>query len=648
MRSLAASLLALTLVVPLALAPAGCGPTGSSGDDTTGDGGQRDGSSGPCEEGARQCELGSNAWQTCQGGRWVSTVNCPLACDPNLGCVECLPNSTTCDGNDVIGCGPDGKKGGVIAHCQESCSSGNCSDPCGQAEVNKSYLGCDYYPTVLMNSQLNKNHGFTFAVAVVAPDDNAGPADVTITGGGLATPVTQTVAPGQLQTITLPWIDDLKQSIPVLPPQVEKSVLKPDGAYHLVSTQPVTVYQFNALEYKTEPGVACNDPSCAVAPYGNDVCVNNLCVHYSYSNDASLLLPRHVYGDTLGQSTYIVVSRPTMELYKSATSKSWSPGIFSVVGTEDGTQVTVKFTANTIAGAANSPAAFTAGQTETFSLNQGTVLMIAAGHNDSCDGGAADANGWYYCDLKDGYDLTGTEITADKPVAVYGGHNCTFVPYNRWACDHLEEQLFPLTAWGKHYVGTRAVSTTDPNMWRVVSGDAANLIQFNPAINDALTGQPISQVTLDKGKWIEFVTDQDFEVQGDSVFLVAGFMVGQNYTNLNPGQGAPGDPAMSLAVPTEQYRKSYTFLAPESYDQNYLNIVAKVGATVYLDGNLISDFTPIGSGEWGTAKVTIQGGTHTITTDGADGFGIQVYGVGSYTSYMYPGGLDVKQLYVPG
>ena len=36
----------------------------------------------------------------------------------------------------------------------------------------------------------------------------------------------------------------------------------------------------------------------------------------------------------------------------------------------------------------------------------------------------------------------------------------------------------------------------------------------------------------------------------------------------------------------------------------------------------------------------------TITTDGADGFGIAVYGVGSYTSYMYPGGLDVKQINV--
>ena len=44
----------------------------------------------------------------------------------------------------------------------------------------------------------------------------------------------------------------------------------------------------------------------------------------------------------------------------------------------------------------------------------------------------------------------------------------------------------------------------------------------------------------------------------------------------------------------------------------------------------------------------IAGGPHTITGDSEDGFGIAVYGVGSYTSYMYPGGLDIKQINIPG
>jgi len=616
MRSLVAFLLGVLLV----FGPSACGPTGSGDDDVTGDGGQKDGPITGCTEGSKQCEFGSNAWQTCQGGHWVTNVTCPLACDVTLGCVECVPGSTTCEGLNVVACGPDGKKGGVVAQCQTSCNSGTCSDPCGQAEVNKSYLGCDYYPTVTMNTQLDVTLGFSFAVAVAAPASNSGDATITIEGGGLTSPMTQTVAPGSLQTIKLPWVASLKQDY-VGGAQTEKSILAPNGAYHLTSTLPVTVYQFNALEYQVG-------------------------AEFSYTNDASLLLPRHTWADTTGKSSYIVMSRPTMEI-GNMLQKMWSPGLFTVVGSQDGTQVTVKFTANTIAGTSNNPQAFTPGATGTFSLNKGTVLMIAAGHNDSCTG-PSDANGYTYCDLAAGYDLTGTEITADKPVGVFGGHNCDFIPFNKWACDHLEEQLFPLTAWGKRYVGTRAVSTTDPNLWRVVSGEQGNLIQFNPPINDKITNTTIGQVTLDKGKWVEFITDQDFEAQADTVFMMAGFMVGQNYSNLNPGEGAPGDPAMSLSVPVEQFRKSYTFHAPESYAQNYLTIIAKPGSTVTLNGNPITDFTAVGSGEWGFNKLTIPGGNHTITTDGTDGFGIMVYGVGSYTSYMYPGGLDVKEIYVPG
>ncbi|HEY3356202.1 MAG TPA: IgGFc-binding protein [Polyangia bacterium] len=605
--------------------PTGCGPTGA-GDDGTSDGG-RDAPVGPCQSGQKQCELGSNAFQTCQNGAWVTSVTCPLACDSVLGCVECLPNSKSCSGNDVVQCTPQGTPGNVVAHCTGPCANGQCNDPCGQAEANKGYLGCDYWPTVTMNSGLDTTAGFNFAVAVANASQS--PAAITITGGALTATKTETVQPGQIATITLPWVTDLKMDQPVWPDtqQKEKSILKPNGAYHLVSDQPVSVYQFNALEYVVGSGPGAG---------------------YSYTNDASLLLPRHVLGDETGASNYLVVTRPTHEV-KFGTQTGWSPGFFSAVGTEDSTQVTIKFTAATLAGT-NIPQMYAVGDTASFALNKGTVLMMASAHNETCAWSAPDhgspgttcaTNGpCYYCDLSNGYDLTGTEITSDKPIAVFGGHNCSFVPYDKWACDHLEEQLFPVTAWGKAYVATRAVSTNDPNLWRIISGHDGNQIDFNPASVHA-------SITLNKGEWVEFVTTEDFEVAGLDAFMVAGFMVGQNYSS-TVTNGAPGDPSMTLAVPTEQYRKQYVFLAPESYEKNYVNIVAKTGAEVLLDGNQITTWAPVGSGVWSVAKVTIQGGSHTIQTNGTDGVGIQVYGVGSYTSYMYPGGLDVKQINIPG
>ena len=46
-----------------------------------------------------------------------------------------------------------------------------------------------------------------------------------------------------------------------------------------------------------------------------------------------------------------------------------------------------------------------------------------------------------------------------------------------------------------------------------------------------------------------------------------------------------------------------------------------------------------------TSHAKIGGGAHEVTGDQA--FGIQVQGFGSYTSYMYPGGLELQQISTP-
>ena len=48
------------------------------------------------------------------------------------------------------------------------------------------------------------------------------------------------------------------------------------------------------------------------------------------------------------------------------------------------------------------------------------------------------------------YDLTGTEIATDKPIAVISGSEIAEVPDEIQAADYLIEQMPPLTAWGRH------------------------------------------------------------------------------------------------------------------------------------------------------------------------------------------------------
>jgi len=141
-------------------------------------------------------------------------------------------------------------------------------------------------------------------------------------------------------------------------------------------------------------------------------------------------------------------------------------------------------------------------------------------------------------------------------------------------------------------------------------------------------------------------------VQGDKPFAVASFMVGG--TLQMPGTdptNSQGDPAMSMMVTPEQFRKDYTFLAPTDYLENFADVVLPVGAAVTLDGSPLS-VTPerIGNSEWSFARAPLggtAGGVHTISTTDARGLGLQVLGFGFATSYYYPGGLNLKLISIP-
>src|SRR4051812_34273334 len=75
---------------------------------------------------------------------------------------------------------------------------------CADAAKAKSYVGCDYWPTITGN-----NVWSIFDFAVVVANASGQPAQITITGPN-ATNQTATVAAGQLQKFYLPWVTSLK------------------------------------------------------------------------------------------------------------------------------------------------------------------------------------------------------------------------------------------------------------------------------------------------------------------------------------------------------------------------------------------------------------------------------------------------------
>ncbi len=560
------------------------GTTSGTTTDGTTSGTTTDGTTGAvCADGTIVCE-GNNS-KTCDGlGGFKDEVACPEMCVDGVGCVECLPGATQCNGIIAQVCNDQS-----MWEDSESCDAlqglmcdpnvGECAGACAQAKLGTSYIGCDYYPTTLAN--LHETQPWVFNYAVVVANTTETTANITVTRGANMV-VQTTVGPGTAKVVNLPYVDALvKATINEAGP----TTMVVDGAYRLRSTQPVTVYQYEPIEYKV----------------GNS---------FSFTNDASLLLPVNTW-----TGNYIIASRNHWPF-----SGFQIPGFYAVVASKDNTKVTLKPSAT--GGAVFAGAGVAANGTGVVTLNEGDVLEVFT----TSLGGVPDAS-----------DLTGTIISADKPVQAFGGHKCSQVPINTQACDRLEEAMPPIETLAKKYIITPPLIPTGGNvpkaqMIRVIATEDATALMYDPAI-------PGAPAMLAKaGDWAEIAKSAvDFEIVSDKKILVSQDMQGQQ------AGGNSGDPAMALAVATEQYRVKYLIHAPLSYESNYVNITAPMGAAITLDGVAVGGFVAIGATGFGVARVKLANnvdGNHDLLGDKA--FGVSVYGYGQYTSYWYPGGLDLE------
>ena len=77
-----------------------------------------------------------------------------------------------------------------------------------------------------------------------------------------------------------------------------------------------------------------------------------------------------------------------------------------------------------------------------------------------------------------GSDLTGTIVTSTKPVAVFGGHEAAVG--DQQCADHLEQQLFPVSTWGKNYVASKSKTRgIERDYWRFVASENGTSITLN-------------------------------------------------------------------------------------------------------------------------------------------------------------------------
>lgn len=335
----------------------------------------------------------------------------------------------------------------------------------------------------------------------------------------------------------------------------------------------------------------------------------------AFTTDASLLLPTHALG-----TRYFHLA--------------WDQGIGSgsslvVVATAEDTKVTLKSTVNIVGGQNGLPP-----------LLEGVATEVTLGRYD-------------YLQLQTNIgDLSGSEIVADKPIAVFGGHSCGQVPNKTIDfCDHLEEQIFPVDTWGNEYVALRSPKRTNEDMyWRVLARETGATVTFTPKPE----GLGAATQMIPPGGFIQFNASGDFRITSNSPILVSGYMYGSEATG---DPNTPGDPSMVLMVPVEQWLGDYVFLVDSSYTDDNVRLVRKAMNDNVELGCLgpVPDahWEPIAGTQYVTAVVNInpgegncEPGTNTASAESTS-FGIIVVGEAQGASYAYPGGMALKEI-APG
>ncbi|TAE28961.1 MAG: hypothetical protein EAZ92_07275 [Candidatus Kapaibacterium sp.] len=275
---------------------------------------------------------------------------------------------------------------------------------------------------------------------------------------------------------------------------------------------------------------------------------------------------------------------------------------FAIIATQDSTSVTITPTSPTFTKKpANLPF--------TVNLRKGDVYQVIA--SSASKGSPA--------------DFTGSLIQANKPIAVFSGHNGAYIPIPEKGYNHLVEQLPPLSAWGRHYyVGTLLGRTR--STIRVVAAEDDTKVFAN--------GKQVA--TLLAGEYYENgAVNGMTQITGDKRILLAQYAHG-----FENGLDSIGDPMMILLTPTQQFLKKYRFATPTRGQwHHYVNLVVPKESveSMRLDGRPMNPqvFKPFGESRYAIAQIEVSYGTHTL--EGTENFGLYSYGFGygddSYDAY---------------
>lgn len=324
--------------------------------------------------------------------------------------------------------------------------------------------------------------------------------------------------------------------------------------------------------------------------------------YQTFRSEAAVILPTPSLGRRYFVMTYTGYDRDD-GIY---------PSEFTVVATRDGTTITID------------PSDFTVGllypgRKQTLTLDAGESYQVQAANGNTGD-------------------LTGSQVTGDKPFAVFAGNKWTQIPNGCNARDNLFEQMSPVSTWGRQFIAASNSSALF-DIFRVLAAEDNTQVQVQ--------GASTQTYTLNAGEFQEFQWNGPAIITANRPIMVGQFNVGRDCNGLGIG-----DPSMVVLNSIEQTRDTITLYSSafQNITANFINMVVRTEdlPTVQLDDRTLASWNAEVNTlqirpEYSIVTVQVPSGTHNLISQGC-GLIATAYGYGDAESYAYAAGANLRPL----
>lgn len=314
-------------------------------------------------------------------------------------------------------------------------------------------------------------------------------------------------------------------------------------------------------------------------------------------SDATLVLPMHALGSHHVTAGYNFFNPDEQVL---------------VVGAHDGTTVTIAPGGVT---SENRPAR----RPYQITLDAGDTYLLRAGLTGAGGG------------------LTGTVVSADRPVAVLSGARSGWVPTNNlpWYAylNPHYHQMIPTSLCGVEYVAAPFATRRGGSTFKVVATEDATDV--------TVRGGPNATLAL-AGDAMEFTIDAPVAITASRAVQVVQFAHSAAW---DADTNEYGDAMMIAHTPVSRFVTCLEIAAglDDRFDSSFVTVFAHAGSGVLLDDSLIDAgaFAPIAGTSLGYAHVMLSRGMHRLESLDRRGMGAVVYGFEHHDAFGYNAGFLV-------